>query len=88
MYDRCYFLLFGFQEIENINLVTHLGDLSYKVTTSSVILVSSLDIASRINIILLDLLSQLYNQLHSLIIYHFKPIHSTPHLKRPIFPDV
>ena len=62
-------------------LVTHLGDLSYKVTTSSVIFVSYLGITSKITIILLDLPSLLYNQPHSLIRYHFKSIHSTPQLK-------
>ena len=71
-----------------MKLVTHLGDLSYKVTTSSVIFVSSLDLTSKINILLLDILSHLYNQLHRLIEYHFKYVHSTPQLQRPIFPDV
>ena len=68
-----------------MKLVTHLGDLSYKVTTSSVIFVSSLGLTSKIDILPLDLLSQLYNQLHSLIRYQFKSIHSTPHLKHPFF---
>ena len=66
-----------------MKLVTHLGYLSYKLTTSSVILVSFLDLTSKINILLLDILSQLYNQLHSLIRYHFKSIHSTPWLNHP-----
>ena len=78
------FLLFDFQWFEIMKLVTHLGYLSYKVTTSSLILVRSLDITSRINIIILDLLSQLYNKLHSPIGYHFKFVHSTPQRKRPI----
>ena len=79
------FLMFDFQQLNIMKLVTHLGYLSYKVTTSLVILMSSLDITSRINIHLLDLLSQLHNQLHSLIRYHFKSIHSTPQIMRPFF---
>ena len=66
---QMFFLLFEFQQLKIMILVTHLGYLSYKLTTSSVILVSSLDLTSRINIIILDLLSQIYNQLHSLIRY-------------------
>ena len=68
-----------------MKLVTHLGDLSYKVTTSFVIFVSSLDLTSKINIILFDLLSHIYNQLHILIRYHFKSIHSTSQLKHSFF---
>ena len=44
-----------------MKLVTHLRALGYKGPTSSVILVSNLDITSKINILVLDLLSGLYN---------------------------
>ena len=63
-----------------MNLVTQLGNISYKLTTSSVILVSYLDLTSKINILLLGPLSQLSNQLLILNGYHFKYIHSTPHI--------
>ena len=66
-----------------MKLVTQLGDMSYKVTTSSVIYVSHLNLTSKINILLFDLLSHLYNQLHSLIGYHLKSTHSIPHLQSP-----
>ena len=79
------FFLFDFKLLKIMKLVTQLGDMSYKVTNSSVISMSYLDITSKINILLFDLLSHLYNQLHILIGYHLKPIHSNPHLQRPFF---
>ena len=77
---QIYFSSLWLSIVKSYDLVTHLGDLSYKGTTSSVIFVSSLDITSKINILLFDLLSQLYNQLHRLIRYQFKihQFNSTP----------
>ena len=77
------FFLFDFKLLKIMKLVTQLGDMSYKVTTSSVICVSYLNLTSKINILLFNILEHLYNQLHRLIGYHLKYIHSTPHLQRP-----
>ena len=71
-----------------MKLGTHFVPLLYKITTWSVIFVSYLYLNTKINIIILDIISQLSNQLHSLIVYHFKYIHSTPQLQHPIFPYV
>ena len=77
---ECFFLI-DFQFLTIMNLGTHLGPLSYKRTTWLVIFVIYLYINSKINIIILDILSHISNQLHSLIWYHFKYIHSTPQLQ-------
>ena len=55
-----------------MNPVDHFISQIFKGPTSLVILVIYVDLTSKINILLLDLLSQLSNQLHSLIGYQLK----------------
>ena len=83
--NKLVIFLFGFQLFIIMNKGTLLGALSFQGISSSVVLVSSLDITSNISIFILNLTSHIYIQLYILIIFHFKAIYSTLQLHSPIW---